>query len=394
MGVQVREKPKGSGIWWLFIHHGGTRRSKRVGVGAKGKKLAEDAAVKIRARLLEGDLAVFAPPPAVVTAPAFAELAARWFAWYPSLTALRPGTLENHAKIIRAHLTPFFGDTPVDQITRRRVQEFIAAKRGPGGSPQTGKALADSTLLTLLPTLRLILDYAVEERWLSANPMAGGIRLWRPSQAPEHVDPFTGRELRAILQAAAAIDPDAAVFFRLWAQSGLRSGELRALRRGDLDLAAGMVHVQRSRTKGRLGPTKTGRTRLVSVVHPICEDTAAWQPGATAESLALVPAIQQLRVTSLEPDGELFGRVLHERWLHTLWRRVLIKAGIRYREVEQLRHTFASTLLSRNAPLLYVAQQGGWKNPGVLLKHYARWMPQVVAHPAAPQAHPRSRNTS
>ena len=261
-------------------------------------------------------------------------------------------------------------------------------------SQQTGKALADSTLLTLLPTLRLILDYAVEERWLPANPMAGGVRLWRPSQTPDRVDPFTGRELRAILQVAATIDPDAAVFFRLWAQSGLRSGEVRALRRGDLDLTAGVAHVQRSRTKGRLGPTKTGRTRLVSVLHPICEDTPSWQPSSTPESRALVTGLHQLRVTSLEPEGELFGRILHERWLHGLWRHVLTRAGIRYREVEQLRHTFASTLLSRNAPLLYVAQQGGWKNPGVLLKHYARWMPQVAAQSVATPAQPRSRNTS
>ncbi len=54
-----------------------------------------------------------------------------------------------------------------------------------------GKALADSSLLVILPTLRLTLDYAVEETLLSGNPMAGGQRLWRPSQAPEHVDPFT-----------------------------------------------------------------------------------------------------------------------------------------------------------------------------------------------------------
>ena len=88
------------------------------------------------------------------------------------------------------------------------------------------------------------------------------------------------------------------------------------------------------------------------------------------------------------------GRRLDEHWLHRLWRRVLTKAGVRYREVEQLRHTFASTLLSRNAPLLYVAQQGGWKNAGVLLKHYARWMPQALAQPAATSTQPRARESS
>lgn len=394
MGVRVKSW---KGAWWVFIDHQRQRRAKRIGVGPRSKKLAEDLAIKIQARLLEGDRSVLSAPPPTPSRPepvTFEVLAERWFTWYPSITALRPGTIENHRKIIRAHLTPFFGATVMGEITRRAVQEFIAAKRATGGSRQTGKALADSSLLTMLPTLRLILDYAVEEKLLAANPMSGGPRLWRPSQTPEHVDPFTGRELRAILQAAEAIDPDAAVFFRLWVQSGMRSGEVRGLWRGDLDFDAGTAHVQRSRTRGRIGPTKTGRTRLVSVLHPVCEDTAAWQPGATTESRSVLAGLQRLRVTSLEPDRDLFGRPLHERWLHGLWRRVVTKAGVRYREVEQLRHTFASTLLSRNAPLLYVAQQGGWKNAGVLLKHYARWMPQTAAQPLATPAQPRTRESS
>ncbi len=57
---------------------------------------------------------------------------------------------------------------------------------------------------------------------------------------------------------------------------------------------------------------------------------------------------------------------------------------------EMLRHTFASTLLSRNAPLLYVQQQGGWRSAGVLLRVYARWLPQDVgtAAQALPSATP------
>jgi integrase len=58
------------------------------------------------------------------------------------------------------------------------------------------------------------------------------------------------------------------------------------------------------------------------------------------------------------------------------WKRALRAAGVRYRAPEQLRHTFASALLSRNAPLLYVQGQGGWRAATVLLRAYARWMPQ------------------
>ena len=81
MGVKVREKVKGSGEWWLFINHQGRRKAKRVGTGRSGKKAAELAALKISARLAEGDTAPLDPPsaPTPVTAlPTFNEYAERW----------------------------------------------------------------------------------------------------------------------------------------------------------------------------------------------------------------------------------------------------------------------------------------------------------------------------
>ena len=53
MGVAVREKPKGSGIWWVFINHHGSRKAKKIG---KDKRLAGEVARKIEARLTLGDM--------------------------------------------------------------------------------------------------------------------------------------------------------------------------------------------------------------------------------------------------------------------------------------------------------------------------------------------------
>lgn len=399
MGIVVREKTKGSGVFWVFATWQGRRRAKRVG----DRAAAEAVASQLRARLALGDESLvesrptrLKPTPAVT----FETVAARWLDWYPSLNAVRPGTLANYRKILRAHLLPALGDTPIGHITRRRVQELIAALRGPGGSKTTGKPLSDLTISTNLPILKLVLDYAVEEGLIPANPMAGGPRLWRAAPRPEHVDPFTGRELRAILEAAAIIDRDFAVMLRLWVQSGMRSGEVRGLERGDLNLERGLSNVQRSLTKRQMGPTKTGRSRVVSFLHPVCEDVAAWEPGATPESRSILVAVKRLTVSSLDPAGPLFtvgGRSINEGVLYGLWRRTLTKAQVRYREPEQFRHTWASTMLSRGAPLLYVSTQGGWKTAGVLLKYYARWMPQVLpaeAHGPATQAQPEATNES
>jgi integrase len=97
-----------------------------------------------------------------------------------------------------------------------------------------------------------------------------------------------------------------------------------------------------------------------------------------------------------EPEQFVFGRgamALSSTELHRAWKRVVAAAKVRYRSPEQLRHTFASTMLSRNAPLLYVQQQGGWRSASVLLRVYARWMPQdfggaLTEQPSATQAQP------
>ena len=49
---------------------------------------------------------------------------------------------------------------------------------------------------------------------------------------------------------------------------------------------------------------------------------------------------------------------------------------MRPRSPHDLRDTFASQLLSANAPLLYVSQQLGHGSAAVTLKHYARWLPK------------------
>ena len=129
--------------------------------------------------------------------------------------------------------------------------------------------------------------------------------------------------------------------------------------------------------------------RTVSILHPVAEDAPEWRPGTTPEARSVVNGLRGLKVQSLDAEAFVFGRgsaPLSSMELHRKWRRVLATGRVRYRSPEQLRHTFASTMLSRNAPLLYVQQQGGWRSASVLLRVYARWMPQDLAPPVAPVA--------
>jgi integrase len=298
--------------------------------------------------------------------------------------------MENRERFIRGHLVPHFGALPLTALTATAIEDFIECKRGPGGSTRfEGKGLADSSLRTGLLALRLILARAVRLRLLPGNPMDAV--EWRSAQIIENVDPFTAAELRRIL-AVPAVDGDLLTLLELWSRTGLRAGEVMGLQPQDVDHEAGTLIVRRSWTRQRLGPTKTGRERRVSFGHPIAEHTPEWRPSADI-AVAMSTRLRRLKRAPLDPTGFLFtqpdGRPWSSSSLNSAWRRVLSSAKVRYRPAEQLRHTVASTLLSRGAPLLYVQAVGGWRSAAVLLKVYARWMDTGLGQPTATPAQPR-----
>ena len=88
----------------------------------------------------------------------------------------------------------------------------------------------------------------------------------------------------------------------------------------------------------------------------------------------------------MDPSAFVFGGVepYPAGKLRVVWARVLKAARItRYRPPETLRHSWASILLSRGAPLLAIVRAGGWRNARVLLDVYARWVPEATLGQAA-----------
>ena len=397
MGVKVRQR---DGAWWVFVNHAKRRKAKRVGVGPSGKKAAQLAAVQIAAKLADGNMAVFDPPPPRAAAPTFATVAEGWLEKYPTRRAIRLSTIENYTSFVKGHLLPFFGAMPITAIQADTIESFIEAKRAPGGALRGGKGLADAALKVGCVVLALILRSAQKQKLIASNPWE--TVEWRSAPRVERVDPFTPAELRAILGAAQSIDRDLATMLRVWAQTGARAGEIFALRPEDVDLERGTILIRRTWSRGRVGPTKTGRERSVSVLHPVTETTSEWRPGVTPDSRVVLTQLRKLAVQPIDPTAFLFtrnGAPWGARALSAKWQQVLARARVRYRNPEQLRHTVASTLLSRNAPLLYVQRVGGWKSATVLLDVYARWLPQdgvdgaghaVIQRPNATPAQPRA----
>ena len=154
MGVKVREKPRASGIYWVFINHHGKRKSKKIGTD---KKLANEVAEKIKAKLVLGELNI---EKLEEPCPTFKENAQMWLSlphdWKESTREIYSVNLDNH-------VLPIFGSMPINEIKRKDLKSFFDKKYAEG--------LDLKTIKVIRVPINGTLSYAVELELIESNPM-------------------------------------------------------------------------------------------------------------------------------------------------------------------------------------------------------------------------------
>ena len=198
----------------------------------------------------------------------------------------------------------------------------------------------------LTPLRRAFAEHAIDEEYLTINPLAG-LSLKRVETAfgeddDDDIDPFTPDEIATVLPFA---EPQYASLFEFWVWVGLRTGELIALSWSDVDISTGVVRINRSRRKGRLKLPKTkAGIREVRLLPPAIKALKLqWAFTGTTGREVFINPHTQLPFTGDRP-------------LRRAWAALLKVAGVRYRYPYQLRHTYASWMLSGGENPLWVAR--------------------------------------
>ncbi len=157
---------------------------------------------------------------------------------------------------MRAYLLLGFGEeTPLGRIDTRRVDAFRERMLSEG-------RLSRRSIQRILVLLHGILKRAKRRGWISSNPSEDVERVTFRRSGEFNV--LTPTQVAAL--ARAAVSEQDAALFTVAAYTGLRLGELRALRWGDVDFAKRLVHLRRSYTHGEAGPPKSGRVRSVPLI--------------------------------------------------------------------------------------------------------------------------------
>jgi len=178
-----------------------------------------------------------------------AQLSKRWEA--NVLPQFKPSTQATMRGHLSKYLVPFFGDSQLREIQAEDVQRFVSSVKA-----------HPKTLRNIVVTLRLVWRAARQWGYVAHDALAG---IVLPRRGRVRALFFTLEELRRII--ASAEEPER-LFYRLAAETGMRSGELCGLRVDALELERCLVHVCQSVWHGRIQTPKTEtayRTIAISV---------------------------------------------------------------------------------------------------------------------------------
>jgi integrase len=267
--------------------------------------------------------------------------------------SLEPETAREYFNDIENTLIPQFGDYTLAGLPRDDVLQWV-----------NDSALSAKRLRNILIPLRQMYDELLSGGKVLSNPLAR-LKIRKPEQVKDDpIDPFSPKELSLIVEHSPA---ELADMFAFWAWTGLRIEELIAITWNDVDFVRNVVRITKAVRDGRLkGPkTKAGRREVM-----LQEEAIAALKRQKARTFLAGKEVW-LHINTREPwKGDESIRRPH-------WTRILKTAGVRYRYPNQLRHTFASWMLSCGENPQWVAKQMGHKDWSVVVKHYARWMPQL-----------------
>lgn len=337
------------GLWWA----GGARVKRKIGLVRSAscpEGLTRTMAERELQRRMAADQTV--APGCRVT---IEQAGAAYIGFLKSRKNRKPSTLEDYRGYMRAHIGPFFKGT-IDRIDADRVELYIQAKERQG--------LAGKTINNQLNFLHGLFRYAIKRRWATLNPVALVDKPEVSRSDPKRIRFLTREQLEHVIRAAPP-DPVGrvdAVLIRAAATTGLRQGELLALRWCDIDWIVGRIRVAESYTRGRFGSPKSGKDRSVPMGDVLAAEVERhFQRTHWKQDKDLVFA---------HPDT---GHPLDPSKLRKRFYAALERAGVPRIKFHELRHTFGTQMAAVGTPMSSLQELMGHEHQSTteIYKHYA-----------------------
>lgn len=290
-----------------------------------------------------------------------------------------PKTYARYAEIVNKHLIPALGQHRLMKLNGLHIEAYYAEARK-SGRLKGGGGLSERTLLHHHRVLNEALRRAVRLKLRAGNP-AQDVDAPKPSQ--REVNALDEQQTASLLKAATGTSIYAPILVAV--TTGLRLGELLALRWSDVDLDGGIIKVRR--TLQRIGkelvfkdtPKTRSSARKVSMLALTTEALRTHKAEQNKERLLMGPDYARHGLVFARADGspwapdtisKAFGRLARSQGLE----------GITF---HTLRHSHASHLLRQNVHMKVASERLGHSTIKITMDLYSHLLDGMQDEAAA-----------
>ena len=338
----VRRDARGQEAWYGKWYRG-TRRIKRK-IGPKRQRASSEGLTRAQAER-ELQRRVEMERPVLRSRVSVQEAGRRYVEHLEHVLERKPSTIADYRSMMRRHVGPFFEKRPIERIGPDEIANYLVAKKREG--------LATKTITNQLVFLHGLFAFAGKRGWVPFNPVALVDRP-RASAGDPDIRYLDLSELEALLRAVPddQLGPTEHALYLTAAMTGLRQGELVALRWLDVDWQAGRVRVRRNYTRQQYGTPKSKRsTRSVPLADRVAGELE-----------------RHFQRSAFQADGDLVfahpqtGHPLDASKLRKRFAAALDGAGLRKVRFHDLRHTFGTHCAASGVPLRTLQEWMGHKD--------------------------------
>lgn len=265
--------------------------------------------------------------------------------WLPSKSH-RAGATRQQYKWAVGHLVEGLGRAKLSRLTPKMIQDFYASLLDGG--------LSTTSVGTIGKVLRMALGDAVKRGIIQRSP-ATVVAL--PARRQTEIECWSQTEALQFLEGDAVADDRLRAVWRLALATGLRRGELVALRWTDIDWSGQRIFVRQAAAldgyEMAFGPPKSrAAVRTIAVDEATLNELRQWQARQLDEHQVL--GADPTLVVTLED-----GKPIHPQTLARIWERTAGASDVKPVTLHGLRHTHATLLLLAGVPLKVVSERLG-----------------------------------
>ena len=318
---------------------------------AKYRSVYAKSYSEVRKMLCDAKGGTTPPKRLIPVARTFGAVSAQWLSG--CALRLKHSTVVKYTALLDNHILPRFGDVNLSLISDDFIAEFIQQK---------SSKLSNSTIRSLLTTIKSVLKYARKQGWYN-NPT---VELRVPSEQKRETSSLSSTERHQLVEFLLVDMDTTKLGIYLCLYTGLRIGELCALRWGDIDFTTNTLHIsstiQRIKRADKDGSEKT--MLLISKPKSVTSTRGIPLP---------FPLVETLKSYAKKDDCFLLSgntTPVEPRTMQYRFKKYAKQLGLSYSNPHVLRHTFATQCIELGFDAKTLSELLGHSRVEITLNRY------------------------